>query len=104
MIYSLLIIKQYMEAVEDYLALAEQQVAKGRMSPHHFNFEELFLEEGEKAIVLPARLIRGIAIYCNSNVAIAFPRTYCNTFSVPPINTILLQYLLQYIAIQHIVP
>jgi hypothetical protein len=34
-----------MEAVEDYLVLAEQQVAKGRMSPaHHFNFvEELFL-------------------------------------------------------------
>ena len=43
-------------------------------------------------------------IACNSIVATApRPHTYCNTFSVPPINTILLQYLLQYIAIQCIV-
>jgi hypothetical protein len=48
-----------MEAVEDYLVLAEQQVAKGRMSPaHHFNFvEELFLvstveQEGRRKIVV----------------------------------------------------
>ena len=55
-------------------------------------------------IIYHYSLIQYIAIYCNSIVATSPPHTYCNTFLVPPINTILLQYLLQYIAIQYIVP
>ena len=42
-------------------------------------------------------------MYCNSIVLLATSTLYLSLL-VPPINTILLQYLLQYIAIQYIVP
>ena len=55
-------------------------------------------------IIYHYSLIQYIAIYCNSIVATSPPPYLLQYLLVPPINTILLQYLLQYIAIQYIVP